>query len=80
LKILVNLISGQPSPNLIAYKHLKPDRVISLFTHQSEKQNEYLKSLITNSLYESEEVKAFEYYKYSDFDLENAEEKSNPNL
>lgn len=61
MKTLVNLIGGQTVPNLIAYKWVKPDKVVLLFSENSVQQKNNFKQIISESVVEEREVKAFDF-------------------
>jgi hypothetical protein len=61
MKILVNLISGQTIPNLIAQKYIKPQKVILLFSKGSIKQRDSYKSVLNGIKFEEIEIEPFNY-------------------
>lgn len=61
MRILINLISGQTIPNLIACKFVNPDKVILLYTVGSIKQKDNFKMTYQNTQYEEYEVDAFNF-------------------
>lgn len=62
MKILVNLIGGQPAPNYIAAKEIKPDKIINLYSESSKIQhNNLCNALNINSKNEHFIVDAYNY-------------------
>ena len=62
MKTLINLISGQTIPNLIAQKYIKPDKTILLYSKGSIKQKDNYKNVITQSDIEEYQVEAFDFF------------------
>jgi len=56
MKTLINLISGQTIPNLIAQKFISPDKIILLYSKGSVKQKENFKSTYRNVQFEEYEI------------------------
>lgn len=49
MKVLVNLIGGQPTPNVIAFKEVSADKIINVYSSESEKQHKSICSTLGQS-------------------------------
>ncbi len=61
MKVLINLISGQTIPNLIAQKYINPDKVILLYSKGSIKQKEAYKTVCENVYFEEHEIDPYNF-------------------
>ncbi len=61
MKVLVNLVSGQNAPNFFAYKLIKPEKIINVYSSGSIRQKQWLESSVKDVLLEDVKVDAFDY-------------------
>ncbi|MEM3373492.1 MAG: DUF1887 family CARF protein [Candidatus Anstonellales archaeon] len=80
MKTLINLISGQAIPNLIAHKFVSPDKIILLYSKGSVKQKENFKSTCRNVQFEEYEIEPYNFEKLSNLISEIISMHSGENL
>lgn len=61
MKVLVNLIGGQPAPVYIATRTINPDKVVLVFSKDSEAQVRRIKNTLTSYNYDELEVSPYNF-------------------
>ncbi|HAY32504.1 MAG TPA: DUF1887 family CARF protein [Ignavibacteria bacterium] len=61
MKILINLIGGQPAPVYIGIRSLNPDLVIQIYSIESKFQLDRIKNTLANFNYEEVQVHPYDY-------------------
>lgn len=61
MKILINLIGGQPAPNYLAAKEVIPDKILNIFSSASDIIMERLNEVLGIDLLPPIKVDAFDF-------------------